>query len=387
MQSKPCSVDAWLEKLGQPAADRNYLPGHARIHALLQSFPLHRPKLRVRVAGTNGKGSTCFMLAQALQHAGFTVGLYTSPHILRFHERIRVQHTPISDADLHALLERVMPEALRVGASYFEVATVLAWLYFSEQQVDVEILEAGVGARLDATTALDADVGVLTPIGLDHEAWLGTDLMAIAAEKAHVFHGCTVQVSAQQDASVQAWLEDAYADVCMADPCATQPDALLGMHQRINAGVALKVLDVLRSKQLLEVSPREADASIMQTTIVGRLQEVRYGEAKLLLDAAHNRHAVEALLPYLMQQALFDAILVYTRDDRDLCDCFSLLKPCGRLLLSDRMGADVCIDTVEGALQHVLEQQPQARILVLGSFLTVASCLRLLDGTEGGAIA
>jgi len=376
---KPLSVDAWLEQLGQPAADRNYLPGHARIHALLNTCALRRPKLRIRVAGTNGKGSTCFMLAQALQHSGLKVGLYTSPHILRFHERIRVNQTPISNDELHELLEHIMPEALRIGASYFEVATVLAWLYFSKQQVDVEILEAGVGARLDATTALPADAGILTPVGLDHEAWLGTDLLSIAEEKTHIFQGCDIQVSAAQAPSIHTWLHEHAPHVCIA-PCSDeQPKHLLGDHQRINAGIAWQTLQLLHREKKLAFDLNAAHQSMMETHIPARLQAVRYGEASLLLDAAHNRHAVEALIPFLSQQQAFDAILVYTRDDRDLSDCFSLLKPYTDLLISDRDGATLCMASVEDALHYVVQRQPQARVVVLGSFLTVASCLRLLD--------
>jgi len=174
---KPETIDQWLEQLGQPAADRDYKPGHERMHDLLaplaETNQLKQPKLRIRIAGTNGKGSTAFMLANALQACGLKVGLYTSPHILQFNERIRINGEPVSDTALLQGIEQLMPRALEIGASYFETATALALKQFSDLEVDVEILEAGVGARLDATTAVEADVALITPIGLDHQGWLG----------------------------------------------------------------------------------------------------------------------------------------------------------------------------------------------------------------------
>ncbi|MDX8398072.1 MAG: bifunctional folylpolyglutamate synthase/dihydrofolate synthase, partial [Mariprofundaceae bacterium] len=187
---KPQSIDSWLAQLGQPNADRDYKPGHERMLDLLKPLTCTRPKLRIRIAGTNGKGSTAFMLAAGLQAAGLKVGLYSSPHVLSFNERIRINGAEISDQALLTLLTGIMPIALDVGASYFEVATALALQHFSQTEVDVEILEAGVGARLDATTAVTADMALITPIGLDHEAWLGNTILQVAQEKSYALKGC-----------------------------------------------------------------------------------------------------------------------------------------------------------------------------------------------------
>ncbi|MDX8405348.1 MAG: bifunctional folylpolyglutamate synthase/dihydrofolate synthase, partial [Mariprofundus sp.] len=156
------------------------------MQAVIAATALHRPQLRIRVAGTNGKGSTASMLAAALQSSGLSVGLYTSPHLLCFNERIRLQGVPVADDVLYGAMQRLMPIALQAGASYFETATALALDIFANAGVDVEILEAGVGARLDATTAVAADMALLTPIGLDHQAWLGDSVAAVASEKAYV---------------------------------------------------------------------------------------------------------------------------------------------------------------------------------------------------------
>lgn len=375
---KPQSIDLWIEQLGRPAADRDYLPGHARMHALLEPFKLQHPELRIRVAGTNGKGSTSFMLANALQTSGFKVGLYTSPHILNFNERIRIQQTPISDDDLLTLLEQVMPQALAVGASYFEVATALAFIYFNQQGVDIEILEAGVGAKLDATTAVPADMGLLTPIGLDHEAWLGSTIMDIAHEKSYIFQDCAYAISVEQPIEIKIFLHKKYPNIIFSQAF-EKTLRLSGKHQAINAGLAQQAIQTLLQNQVINGDLKAFTKGIRQASIAGRLQHIQHQQAHIWLDAAHNRHAIEALLPSLqtMQQPL-DAILVYTRDDRSLQDCFALLKPLSPQLISDRKSehCDLCINAVEDAITHILSEKPQAHILILGSFLTVAAALR-----------
>ncbi|PIQ34468.1 MAG: hypothetical protein CO186_11985 [Zetaproteobacteria bacterium CG_4_9_14_3_um_filter_49_83] len=179
--------------MGQPAADRDYRPGHERMLALLHHFPAGQPKLRIRVAGTNGKGSTSNFVAAALQALGYRVGLFTSPHISQFNERIRINGEPVADELLAEKLSQMVPTALEIGASYFEVATALALRCFAEAAIEVEVFEAGVGARLDATTALPSDLALLTPIGLDHQAWLGDTLIWQATRLSYIFQAAASQ--------------------------------------------------------------------------------------------------------------------------------------------------------------------------------------------------
>ncbi len=363
------SVEAWLAALEHPAADRDYKPGHARMHALLEGLPLRRPRLRIRIAGTNGKGSTAWMLAAGLCAAGLRVGLYTSPHILRFNERIRIDGRPLGDAALLAQLARIAPRALECGASWFEAATALALTCFSAAGVDVEILEAGVGARLDATTAVAADMALITPIGLDHQAWLGETLAAIAHEKAHAASGCEFAFSAPQTQEAATVLGNIAPHIRFAAPWPKE-EALTapGRHQRINAGLAWA-----GAAAALEMAglPEKADAARRAIALAcppGRLQCVTIGQAELWLDAAHNRHALEALLPWLADQPRFDAIVVFTREDRSLEDGLALLRPFARALRDGRDAAQAGEE-----LASLLERMPQGRFLALGSFRTLAS--------------
>ena len=188
-------------------------PGLHRIRALCAALGDPQDRLRfVHLAGTNGKGSTASMIASALQAAGFRTGLYTSPYLIQFYERIRVDGAMISDDDLTRLSERVtvacesltLPDGESIGE--FEFTTALAFLYFAEQECDIVVLETGLGGRCDATNViLKTEVCVITPISLDHTAVLGSTTAVIAGEKAGIIKpGSAVVCADGQPNDVQA---------------------------------------------------------------------------------------------------------------------------------------------------------------------------------------
>ena len=318
MKEKLASIETCLQELGSPMADRDYQPGHERVLQLLAGITTHRPKLRIRVAGTNGKGSTATMLAAALHSAGFKTGLYTSPHLLEFNERIRINNIPVSNSALHESLARLLPLARTAQASYFETATALALDQFARSSVDVEILEAGVGARLDATTAVAADMALITPIGLDHQQWLGNTLDEIAAEKAFAMKDCRWSLCAPQCDEVAQVLRNYNPGICFTDLSEGEWSSLKtpGQHQHINATLAYAAIKLLCDTGTIKLDLKQAHRAITHCVIPGRLQHIRIDDANVWLDAAHNRHAIEALLPSLKNLAdPFDAILVFTRED------------------------------------------------------------------------
>ncbi len=369
---------SWLAALDDPNADRDYRPGHARMHALLAGAELHRPRLRIRIAGTNGKGSSAFMLARALRAAGLTTGLYTSPHIHEFNERIRINGIPVTDDVLIPVLETMVPVARVADASWFEAATVLALHCFSKARVDVEILEAGVGARLDATTVVPADMALITPIGLDHPAWLGDTLEKIAGEKAYAMDGCRWAISAPQSRVVRQALCRHRADIEFAGRAAALPPlSMAGEHQHTNAGLAWAAIQRLLAEGKLPPQAEHMARAIAETRLPGRLQPVKWGGRTLWLDAAHNRHAIQALLPCLPGLAdPFDAILVFTRQDRDLSDALPLLRPFSRRIVAQHHAsgqADATYDCLQDALEAEVATGTRGSFLVLGSFTSVAA--------------
>ncbi|NQW29865.1 MAG: bifunctional folylpolyglutamate synthase/dihydrofolate synthase [Ignavibacteria bacterium] len=174
-------------------------PGLERIQQMLQT--LNNPHLLfpvIHVAGTNGKGSTSSILASVLRSAGYKVGLYTSPHIVSFNERIKINAENISDSDVARLASPLMEEARQIGGTFFEVTTAMAFQYFAEQRVDVAVIEVGMGGRLDATNVVEPILSVITAIDLDHTEYLGNTIAKIAAEKGGIIKcGIPVIVSEQ----------------------------------------------------------------------------------------------------------------------------------------------------------------------------------------------
>lgn len=298
-------------------------PGLHRIRALCAALGDPQDRLRfVHIAGTNGKGSTACMTASALQAAGLRVGLYTSPYLVQFYERIRVDGAMIPDADLTRLAERVavacesltLPEGESVGE--FEFTTALAFLYFVEQECDIVVLETGLGGRCDATNVVqNTDVTVITPISLDHMAVLGDTVAEIAGEKAAIIKPASAVVCADgqaQEALVvirhaceargAVWYTgtlDYRLLRCDMEGSAFVYEgqgytvAMPGRHQLQNAVTTLRTLSALRERGWA-IPTEAAVRGLARARMPGRLERV--GEQPLvLLDGAHNAAGVEAL--------------------------------------------------------------------------------------------
>lgn len=184
--TRPSSVAGWL-RWQETLHPRPIDMGLGRVHEVLGRLGLQPPAGRVlTVGGTNGKGSTITLVHDCLFAAGGNPGLYTSPHLVLYNERIRIADRPVSDAALIHAFERVEAARYSVCLTYFEFGTLAALVSFAEAGCDTWLLEVGLGGRLDAVNALDADVALITTIGLDHQEWLGTTIEAIAAEKAGI---------------------------------------------------------------------------------------------------------------------------------------------------------------------------------------------------------
>ncbi|GEJ58033.1 bifunctional folylpolyglutamate synthase/dihydrofolate synthase [Anaeromyxobacter diazotrophicus] len=266
---------------------------------------LGRPDRALRVlhvAGTNGKGSTCAMAAAALQAAGHRTGLYTSPHLVRFNERIAVDGAPVDDAALARLVgevRRACPwhEAGGEGErlTYFEFATALALLHFAEQGLGAAVLEVGLGGRFDATNAVRPLACAVSRIGLDHTALLGETLDAIAREKGGIFKAGVPAVVAHDQppealAALRAEAARRGAPLAVAAAGYPGPLALAGPHQQANAALAAAALRLLDGAGL--PVPEEAIARGLATARwPGRLETV----GGVLLDGAHNPDGAAAL--------------------------------------------------------------------------------------------
>lgn len=293
----------------------------------------------VHIAGTNGKGSTAVTLETILRQAGWRTGLYTSPHLVSFTERIRVDGVPVEEsqvAELTADLRRMVED---VPATFFEFATAMALEHFRRAQVDIAILETGMGGRLDATNAVRPGMSLITRVALDHQQYLGDSLAGVAVEKAGIIKkGVPVLSSPQEDevtrvlrqrtASLDAPLLLAGADwrtVAHRDGtfdylgrqwCLRRlRPALAGRHQVDNAALALAAAEQMASRFHLEAG--QAGTALEHVVWPGRLQRIT-GPPELLLDGAHNPDGMARLVEYLEQRPAGPRVwLAAFKNDKD----------------------------------------------------------------------
>lgn len=288
----------WLEA----AQGRGIVPGLDRMERLLAALGNPERSLRcLHVAGTNGKGSVCAFAESVLRAAGYRTGLYTSPHLVRFAERIRIGGEEVADALIGEGIARLRkatsgwPE--EGMPTYFELVTALAFDLFARAGLDAVVLETGLGGRLDATNTAPKLACAVTPIGLDHTEWLGDTLGAIAREKAGIFRPGIPAVIAPQEAEALDVLKEIAAAVgaplCVVEEPVPQdlPLGLAGSHQGWNAALALALL----RKAGFDPSAEVAATGLAGVSWPGRFQRLTHGGRELVLDGAHNLHAVRQL--------------------------------------------------------------------------------------------
>ena len=300
-------------------------PGLARSRELLGLLGNPEQKLKfVHIAGTNGKGSTAAMLASVLQRAGYRTGLYTSPHLLRFHERMRVNGKEIDDKSLIALTNTVRNAAEQMSEmpTGFEIMTAIAFLYFVQEQCDIVSLEVGLGGRMDSTNVIPApEVCVVANIGLEHTAILGDTVEKIAAEKCGIIkHGAHAVLFGQSES-----VENVAREKCAQEDVALTITAqeklerisssldgqefkyrgrglyhlrLLGEYQLLNALTVIDVCNALRSRGWDKLTDEAIDEGLSHAQWPGRLELLRRGP-DFIVDGAHNPQCVDALMDSL----------------------------------------------------------------------------------------
>ena len=286
----------------EPFSRRGVDLGLDRLQAALAE--LGNPESRfaaVQVAGTNGKGSICTLVHQALLAAGIRAGLYTSPHLVSWTERIRLGHDPIAAPCLRRHLETATPIAQRHQLTPFELVTAAAFLAFAEAELELVVLEVGLGGRLDATTCHPhRPVIGFASVGLDHAEFLGPDPATIAAEKAGVLQPGAVAISAPQSPEVAAVLSDRAAavgaELRWVEPLDLNqwPLGLSGAVQAANGAVALGLLRALKERGW-PVNDPAIRRGLAAARWPGRLQQLSWYGLPLLLDGAHNLPAALAL--------------------------------------------------------------------------------------------
>ncbi len=403
----------WQESLNP----RSIELGLNRIRLVAQQLDLPSGKIRtLTVAGTNGKGSSSTLAALILREAGYRVGLYTSPHLLHYNERIAINGVPASDGDIcraFMAIEQARGETL---LTYFEFGTLAALWLFREAGVDVQVLEIGLGGRLDAANLVDADVALITNIGLDHTDWLGTDRESIAREKAGIMRAGRIAVCADSDApaaiaaSAQA-LDAPLIQIGREFGFSAEAGqwhwsgpggelrnlpmpGLRGANQLQNASGAITAVRSLSLKVPEEAIRRALPA----LQLAGRYQRI----GNVILDVGHNAEAAQVLADNLLRDKSAGRILLVLgmlsdkpieAVGRELARCADLVflgtLPGPRGLSADALAqrlhssglkCQICDDIPAAFAQAQQAAKTGDWVVVTGSFLSVAAVAEIAHG-------
>jgi dihydrofolate synthase / folylpolyglutamate synthase len=333
---------AWIETLHP----RSIELGLERVHVVLDAMGLRRPAFAaITITGTNGKGSTVAMCETILRRAGYRVGAYSSPHLISYNERIRIDGRNVSDDQLCAAFERIEATRGTVPLTYFEFGTLAAFDLFRATKIDIAVLEVGMGGRLDAVNAIDSDVAIVTAVDIDHTAWLGHTREAIGYEKAGIFRQNRPAICgdpnppaivATEAARIGAQLLQ-YNREFTVERSATEwtwrygerlrsglpYPSLRGDYQLFNATCALTALETLARR--FPVTQADVREGLIAGVIPGRFQ-VLPGRPVRVLDVAHNAQAARSLAATLKQQRVEGRTLAVFGMLKDK-DIASVVKP------------------------------------------------------------
>jgi dihydrofolate synthase / folylpolyglutamate synthase len=368
-------------------------------------------KLRfIHAAGTNGKGSTCAMLESIYRISGLRVGLFTSPHLVSFSERIQVNRQPIPEEDVVRLVEQ-MRELLRGfepehHPTFFEVVVVMALVYFVEQQCDLVVWETGLGGRLDSTNIVTPLASIITNIQFDHEKWLGHTLASIAREKAGIIKPGTPVISGVRKPEPRAVIaETAAANGSLlveitdqdVDAIRAVPLPLIGEHQKRNAALAVAAVRTLRN--VLPVDELTIATGLSRVSWPGRLQLVRTPSgAEILLDAAHNPAGAQTLADALADnfKGASVCLAMGILQDKDWEKMCRILAPlAGRIILVPvhaertaephelaaacrRANPDVSVTECSSLAEALQTHRPGELFTIAGSLYLVGEAMELL---------
>jgi dihydrofolate synthase/folylpolyglutamate synthase len=345
----PTTLPDWLALLESRHAETHIDMGLDRVRAVKERMQLAFSCPVIMVAGTNGKGSTCAMLEAVLLQSGYRTGLYIKPHFLDFNERARINGEMASDAALIASFEVVENARGDIDLTYFEFTTLAIAHLLSTAEIDVAILEVGLGGRLDAVNVIDPDVSIVTSIDIDHKAYLGDTREEIGFEKAGIFRPgkpaiCSDPQPPQsliehaEKIGADLWLigrdfnyqgdkqQWAFAGRSQRRNSLAYP-ALRGANQLLNASAALAALESLRMR--LPVGAQEVRAGLAMVELPGRFQ-VLAGRPTTVLDVAHNPHAAAALAQNLGNMGFhrFTYAVFGIMEDKDIDAVIEHMAPC-----------------------------------------------------------
>ncbi|MDM3871672.1 folylpolyglutamate synthase/dihydrofolate synthase family protein [Porticoccus sp. W117] len=355
----------------------------------------------VSVAGTNGKGSCVATLAALLQGNGLKVATYTSPHLLRFNERIAINDEPVSDAQLIDAFEKVEQARADVSLTYFEFTTLAAFVVMAQQPLDMAILEVGLGGRLDAVNIIDADISVVTSIDLDHQEYLGNTRESVATEKLGIARPDRPLLCGEMNLPgnfVAEAQQYGCRDLYLGKDFTLAPELVPNHLPYPSAACAVQAAQLLG----VELTAEELAEQLPQVNLPGRFQRIAMGDRQLILDVAHNPAAAQLLAERLPKERQCQAVLAMMAD-KDLAE---VIAPFGGLvehwflpplvdnpraaqpselgqLLYNGGHSNTESSSVGSAIEQALAKAGAGgTVVVFGSFFTVAAALQWHRGDK-----
>ena len=295
--------------------------------------PQHKFK-SIHVAGTNGKGSSSHMLASVLQEAGYKVGLYTSPHLKDFRERIKINGVEVSKQFVIGFIKRNKAFFKSNPLSFFEMTVGMAYDYFAKQKVDIAIIEVGLGGRLDSTNIIIPEVSLITNIGYDHTQFLGETLPLIASEKAGIIKSNVPVVISETHNETKPVFEEVanknnskiyFADQIIKVKYSTD---LLGDYQKKNIKGVLKALNILQQKnyKISDLNIKNGLLNVVKNTGLKGRWQILQTKPKIICDTAHNKEGLSITMTQLQKEQFYNLHIVFgVVNDKDLSQIFSLL--------------------------------------------------------------
>lgn len=389
----------------------------SRMGKILDAVGNPQRKLKcLHVAGTKGKGSTCYMLAAMLQNCGYRTGLYVSPHVVDIRERIQINSEMISEAEFAKLIGKLAPIVKRLEAAkptFFEIMTAAAFTHFANSKTDYVVLETGLGGRLDSTNVVKPEVVGISSISYDHMQQLGTTLEAIAEEKAGIFKPGVPAITVEQTPGVTRVLHQVaekvgcelkvlgtdiefsyrfessratgpHARICMMTPNSRFDHVavpLLGEHQAVNCGLALGMLDAMRQRGHA-IPEQNAVDGLARVSIPGRLEIIRENP-RVVVDGAHNAASIAALMRAIGQNISYDSMVVIfgCSADKDIDGMLSQLQLGADKVIFTNNGTPRSADPKDLLTKFVDKSQKMAQIepTLMDAYRTALHCVSRED--------
>jgi len=360
-------------------------------------FPDGVPFFVITVAGTNGKGSTISFIDSIYRESKYRVGCCTSPHLINYNERFMIDGEIVNDEVIIKAFEAIEAKREGVSLTYFEFSTLAALIIFSEADVDIAVLEVGLGGRLDSINVVDSDVSVITNIAIDHADYLGDTRELIGTEKAGIMRTARPCICGDQDPpdSILAYAKKTGTPLTLVREQYEGEIGLQGIHQRMNAAVAIKVIEAI--SDYFPVSRELIKNGIKQARIVARFETLNVANRTVILDVAHNPAAVQTLVDTLSDSPMETVAIFSALADKNIDEMIELassnirhwfLVPLStersvqmdtlKDKFSNTQGSTVCTD-MTSAIERGIALKNIQRIVIFGSFYTVADASAILN--------